>query len=166
VKSSEGAGKELSFLEPLCKKSAVNRAVHSFTCGQKNQTQIIELTMNDNEGAALVGAGIGIAMLLVFLCIALGLYIFFCFCYKRICEKCGVTPGVLVWIPIVQLIPLLKAARMEVWMILLFLIPLVNFIIWIMMWLKICAARGKSGLLVIGVVLLPIVFIPYLAFAD
>jgi hypothetical protein len=122
--------------------------------------------MNNDSSGTLIGAGIGLALLLGIFVIALAIYVFFCFCYKRICEKCGVQPGVLVWIPIVQLVPLLKAARMEIWMILLFLIPLVNFIIWIMMWVKICATRGKSGLLVIGIVLLPIVFIPYLAFAD
>jgi uncharacterized membrane protein YhaH (DUF805 family) len=74
----------------------------------------------------------------------------------------------LVWIPIVQLIPLLQAARMQVWMILLFLIPIVNIVVGIVMWVKICVARGKSGWLVI-LLFIPIVnliFIPYLAFSE
>src|SRR6185295_11709149 len=122
--------------------------------------------MNHEENAAAVFFGLGLVFLLVFLCVALVLYVFSSFCYKRICEKCGITPGAVVWIPIVRVIPLLQAAKMEVWMILLFLIPLVNFVIWIMMWMKICTARGKSQLMVIGVILLPIVFIPYLAFSE
>ena len=122
--------------------------------------------MTHDENAAAVFLGLGLVFFLVLFCVALVFYVFFCFCYKRICEKCGVTPGVLVWIPIVQLVPLLQAAKMELWMIILFLIPLVNFIMWIILWAKICTARGKNGALVIGVILLPIVFIPYLAFSE
>lgn len=105
-------------------------------------------------------------MLLGILFVGLLLYLFFCFCCKRICEKCGQNPGILIWIPIVNIIPLLQAAGMAVWMIVLFFIPFVNFIVSIMMWVKICTARRKSPVVVIGVILLPIVFIPYLAFSE
>ena len=77
-------------------------------------------------------------------------------------------PGILIWIPIVNLIPLLQAAKMPVWMILLFLVPLINLVVAIMMWVKICQARGKSGWLVIMMVI-PIanlIFLPYLAFSE
>ena len=110
----------------------------------------------------------GLGMILFGLLIGLVVYVFFCFCYKRICEKCGATPGVLIWIPIVQLVPLLQAAKMPVWMIILFLIPLVNIVVFLIMWVKICQARGKSGWLVI-LLFIPIVnliFIPYLAFSE
>ena len=53
----------------------------------------------------------------------LAFYIFYCFCAKRICEKCGVNPGILIWIPIVNLVPLLQAAKMPVWMITSFFHP-------------------------------------------
>ena len=110
----------------------------------------------------------GLGMMLFVLLIGLVVYVFFCFCYKRICEKCGVNPGVLIWIPIVQLIPQLQAAKMPVWMILLFLIPLVNIVVFLMMWVKICQALGKTGWLVI-MLFIPIVnliFVPYLAFSE
>ena len=71
---------------------------------------------NDQTGSA-VFLGLGLVALLVALCIGLAFYLFYCVCYKRICEKCGVAPGVLVWIPIVQLVPLLQVAKMPVWMI-------------------------------------------------
>lgn len=102
----------------------------------------------------------------VILCVALVFHVFFSFCFKRICEKCGKTPGALIWIPIVNLIPLLGVTGMATWMIVLFIVPFVGFVMWIILWVKICGARAKNPLLVIGVVLLPIVFIPYLAFAD
>ncbi|NOS72662.1 MAG: hypothetical protein HOP33_22410 [Verrucomicrobia bacterium] len=121
--------------------------------------------MNDTTETA-AAAGIGLAFIAIFFLVGLACYLFFCFCGKKICEKCGVQPGILIWIPIVQLVPLLEAAKLPVWVIVLFFIPLVNFITAIYMWSKICTARGKSGLLVVGVILLPIVFIPYLAFSE
>ncbi len=113
-------------------------------------------------------AGLGIVAVLVLLVISLTFYVFFCFCCKRICEKCGKDPGVLIWIPIVNLVPLLELAGLPVWMIILFFIPLVNIVMGVLMWAKICVARGKSGWLVV-LMFVPIanlVFIPYLAFSE
>ncbi len=123
--------------------------------------------MNDTASNA-AAVGMGLAMMLVLVVIGLAFYLFYCYCTKRICEKCGVNPGVLIWIPIVQLIPLLQVAKMAVWMILLFLIPIVNLVVAIMMWAKICTARGKSPWLVIMmfIPIVNIVFIPYLAFSE
>ncbi len=120
--------------------------------------------MNDSVSAAAVGSG----LLMFVLIVGLIFYIFLCFCYKRICEKCGVTPGVLIWIPILQLIPLLQVAEMPVWMIILFLIPLVNIVVFLMMLVKICQARGKSGWLAV-LSLIPVAnifLLPYLAFSE
>src|SRR5439155_16024043 len=87
---------------------------------QKPERKIFVMTHDQSEA---VGVGLGLIALLVILVIALALYLFSSFCFKRICEKCGVTPGVLVWIPIARLVPLLEVAKMPVWMIILFLIP-------------------------------------------
>ena len=129
--------------------------------------------MNNTTNDAAVsltpaGAAMGIGLILFMLAICLVFYVFFCFCYKRICDKCGATPGILIWIPIVQIIPMLRAAKMPVWMIVLFLVPLVNLIIGIMMWVKICQARGKSGWLVLlfFVPIANLIIIPYLAFSE
>jgi hypothetical protein len=116
------------------------------------------------------GAGAAAALLgsAIFLVLLVGVYIFFCYCCKRICQKAGRDPGVMIWIPIVQLIPLLQTAGMAEWMIILLLIPLVNLVVGIMMWAKICEARGKSPWLVI-LMFVPVAnlaFIPYLAFSE
>lgn len=108
----------------------------------------------------------GIIALLVALGVALVVYLFFCYCFKRICEKAGHQPGVLIWIPILQMIPLLQVAGMAAWMIVLLIIPIVGWVVAIIMWAKICQARGKSPWLVILGIILPIVFIPYLAFSE
>lgn len=122
--------------------------------------------MNSNHDAVAAGAGL-LFFLFIFL-IALGFYLFYCYCCKRICEKAGHNPGVLIWIPIVNIIPLLRVAGMAEWMILLFFVPLVNLVIAIMMWAKICQARGKSPWLVIMIFIpiLNLVFLPYLAFSE
>jgi hypothetical protein len=120
--------------------------------------------MNPNPAST----GTDLVAALAIIVVALGLYTFYCYCLKRICEKTGHNPGILVWIPIVNVIPLLQVADMPVWMILLFFIPIVNFVVGIMMWVKICQARGKTGWLVI-MMFIPVVnlvFIPYLAFSE
>src|SRR5579862_657414 len=137
--------------EQLCQKGPGElRKVHCLTKTKANPERKL-LSMNDTGNAAAATAmGLGMIVFMLFvLVIAVAVYVFICFCFKRICEKCGVNPGVLIWIPIVQLVPLLQAAKMPVWMIILFLIPVVGLIISIMMWVKICQARGKSGWLVV-----------------
>lgn len=123
--------------------------------------------MNETTNNA-VSTGMGLAAGLFIFVIAVALYVFLCFCLKRICEKCGHQPGVLIWIPIVQLIPLLQIAGMSPWLLILFFIPLVNLIVGVIMWVKICLARGKSPWLVL-LMFVPIanlIFIPYLAFSE
>ena len=110
----------------------------------------------------------GLGLVLFVQLIALAFYVFYCFCYKRICEKCSVNPGILIWIPIAQLVPLLQVAKMPVWMIILLLVPLVNIVIFVVMWVKICQARGKSGWLVI-LRIIPIanlILLVYQAFSE
>lgn len=124
--------------------------------------------MNDSGSSDAVAAGIGIVVILGLLVFSLAFYLFVCYCYKRICEKCGETPGILIWIPIAHWIPLLRIAKMELWMIILLLIPIVNIVIFAMMFAKICTARGKSPWLVV-MLFIPFVnlaFIPYLAFSE
>ena len=72
------------------------------------------------------------------------LYFFFCYCGMVICKKTGYDPGPLVWIPILQVFPMLKAAGMSGWWFLLLLIPAGSIVVSIIWSLKICQARGLS----------------------
>jgi Family of unknown function (DUF5684) len=122
--------------------------------------------VNSTQDAA--ATGLGLVMVLFVLAVGLAFYVFFSYCFKRICEKTGHNPGILIWIPIVQFIPLLRVAGMAEWMIILLLIPIANIVVMVMMWAKICTARGKSPWLVI-MLFIPIVdiaFLPYLAFSE
>jgi hypothetical protein len=112
--------------------------------------------------------GLGIGMLAALSFILLVLYIFFCYCLKCICEKCDTKPGLLIWVPAFNTIRLLQAGGLSGWLFLLFLIPLVNLVMSIVMWVKVCQARGKSGWLVVllFVPLANLFVIPYLAFSE
>jgi hypothetical protein len=112
------------------------------------------------------GAFIGAGIILIFILFGLAAYLFFCFCNKRICENCGVRPGLLIWIPILNVIPLFWAAKMSAWLCLLLLVPIVGLIIYIMLWVKVCEVRGKGVLGVVLVLLIPVVGVPYLAFSS
>lgn len=56
----------------------------------------------------------GLASLLVILILAVGLYLYCCFLFWLICVKVGAEPGISVWLPVVQVLPLLRAAEMSV----------------------------------------------------
>src|SRR5207249_4676934 len=51
------------------------------------------------------------------------LYLFACYCAMLVCKKVGQEPGVLVWIPILQVFPMLRAAGMSGWWFVALLLP-------------------------------------------
>lgn len=101
-------------------------------------------------------AGIGVA------------YLFFCYCCMLICQKAGYKPGIWIWIPIVQVIPMFRAAGMSGWNFLLLWLPIIGTIVGIIWSFKICQARKKAAWLGLFL-LLPLTNLftfLYLAFAD
>ena len=105
----------------------------------------------------VVAAGVGLL-----------LYLFQCYCLMLICRKTGQRPGILVWLPAVQLFPLLRAAGMSAWWFLGFCVPGLNIVACVLWCLNITKARGKS--IWVGVLLLlPITSLfafLYLAFSN
>ena len=95
-------------------------------------------------------------------------YVFASYCLKLICEKAGHPPGALVWIPVVQMIPALRAAQMSPWWLLAMFVPLLNVVAQILWCFKITEARGKSvWVAVLLIVPGPSLFaFLYLAFSD
>lgn len=74
------------------------------------------------------------------------LYVFWCVVLAMICDKAHQPAGFLIWIPVLQLFPLLKAAGMSGWWFLAFLIPGLNLIAHILWCVKIAEARNKTFL--------------------
>jgi hypothetical protein len=83
----------------------------------------------------------------------------------RIFEKAG-EPGWMSIIPILNIFILLKIAGKPGWWILLFFIPFVGIIIAILVWIDVAKNFGKGGGFVVGLILLPFIFIPILGFGD
>lgn len=95
-------------------------------------------------------------------------YFFFCYCCMLICQKAGNNPSFLIFIPVLQLFPLLGAAQMSRWWFLAFLAPGINLIAQIIWSIKIVQARRKTGWLAFWLVL-PLSSLPaflYLAFST
>ena len=116
--------------------------------------------MNDSTNAA-VGAGLGAGMMIVWLAVT----VFFVIVMWKIFTKAG-QPGWGCLIPFYNLYLLLKIAGKPGWWLILFFIPLVNLIIVIITLVALAANFGKGAGFAIGMLLLPIIFYPILAFGS
>jgi hypothetical protein len=99
---------------------------------------------------------------------SIAVYLFFCYCSMLICQKAGNDPGVMIWIPVLQMIPLLRAASMSRWWLVGFFIPIVNLIGHVVWCVKIVQARSKTTPLLI-LLLLPVTSLfafVFLAFSE
>ena len=106
-------------------------------------------------GAGLGAIGIIYLALIVFLIVTMW----------KIFTKAG-KPGWASIIPIYNIFVMLDIAGKPAWWFLLFLIPFVNFIVGILVIAGIATNFGKGGGFVVGMILLPIVFYPILAFGS
>ena len=89
-----------------------------------------------NTHVALVSEVLGVSLVV---------YILFSSIFWMICRKTHIAPGPLVWVPILQLIPLLRAANMpRVWFFA-FFVPLINIVAMVVFSIKIVKSRGKSA---------------------
>lgn len=128
----------------------------------------LKQTWSSRESALASMARIGPKLILAVSGVMLLLHLFYSYCCLLICRKTGKPPGILVWVPVLQLIPMLRAAGMSGWWFLAYFVPLLNLVPTILWPLKIAKARGKS--VWVGVLLLlPITNVfafLYLAFSD
>lgn len=99
--------------------------------------------------------------------IAAGLFAFMSYCLKLICEKAKVDPGILIWIPFVQMIPMATVAGINPFLLLLYFVPIANLVFAVFHWSKVCTAIGKSPWLAVMIIipLVNIAFLPLLAFS-
>ena len=107
-------------------------------------------------------------LLLFCLVFGLGFYIYMALALQTIATKTGTANEWLAWIPIANLFLMLNVAKKPLWWFLLFLIPIVNLVMAIMVWMAVAEARGKPnwwGILMI-VPVANLVVPGYLAWAD
>lgn len=123
--------------------------------------------VNQTGLSAVANSEVGKVLMLV-AGVLIVFHLLLCYCFKCICEKCEVKPSILVWIPFFNMIRMLQAGRLSRWLFILFLIPIVNAATFLIMWKRICEARGKSPWLILMLFfpVLNLLFVFYLAFSD
>jgi hypothetical protein len=109
------------------------------------------------DGGSGGGAGGAIFGLLVAALVIAGMW--------KVFTKAG-KPGWAAIIPIYNLIVLLQIAGKPVWWILLLLVPVVNLVIVILIWVGVANAFGKGTGFAIGLLFLSPIFVPILGFSD
>jgi hypothetical protein len=106
--------------------------------------------------------------LLIFWIFFLVLYVYVALALQTIAAKTNTENPWFAWIPILNLILMLNIAKKPIWWIILCLIPLVNVVIFIILWMEIADARGKPkwwGILMI-VPVVSLIVPGYLAWSD
>lgn len=98
-----------------------------------------------NDGSSLAAAGLGIGFIFIFLLIFVAFYVYFALALQTIATKTNMPNAWLAWIPIANIFLMLNVAKKPVWWFILFLIPVVNMVINIIVWMSIAEARGKPN---------------------
>jgi len=95
-------------------------------------------------------------------------YVYFAICLMKIAKKTDTENGWFAWIPILNVFLMLMIAKKPLWWFILMLIPIVNWIIGIIVWMAIAGARGKPNWIgILMIVPFVNVIIPgYLAFSK
>lgn len=92
-----------------------------------------------------VDTGVVGAILVVYWLFIIAFYVYMAIALMIIAKKTNTPNGWMAWVPIANIILMLQIAKKPIWWIILLLIPLVNVVIAIMVWMKIAEARGKPN---------------------
>ena len=116
--------------------------------------------MEDGGGIlGLLGGGVfSLFFLLLFI-------VFPIVCLWKVFEKAG-KPGWAAIVPIYNMVVFLEIVRKPLWWIILLFIPLVNIVISFIVSMALGELFGKGKGFGVGLILLPFVFFPILAFGD
>jgi hypothetical protein len=125
-------------------------------------------TLAQQEPGRAAGLAILGVMMTFFFIFAGVMYVYVALALYAIAKKTNTENSWLAWIPIVNIVLMLNIAKKPVWWIILCLIPLVNFVIIVIVWMAIAEARKKPswwGILMI-VPFVNLIVPGYLAWSD
>jgi len=155
---------ELGYSEPAEANKAKAATTATTTWAKQTAAKIESPQIKQFEAEATEFARTAFSpRMMIFSLLSIGiLHLFFSLCFKIICDKTGNAPGPLIWLPILQILPLFRAAGMSPGWI---LIAPIAMIPWSF---KIAAARQKSAivgaaLLFPGVSLLALLYLAFSA---
>jgi uncharacterized protein DUF5684 len=120
----------------------------------------MNLMLAQNSGNVM-----GMGVLLIFLAIELAIVLVVIIGGWKMFVKAG-QPGWGILVPFFNVYLLCKIAGRPGWWLLLFLIPVVNLIVGIILWLDVARSFGKGVGFGIGLILLGFIFIPILGFGS
>ena len=106
-----------------------------------------------------------LAILGAYLVVVLAIAVLMIASMWKLFSKAG-KPGWACLVPIYNYVVWLEVIKKPIWWIILLMIPIVNFIIIIIMFIEMAKAYGKSAGFGVGMILLPYIFFPMLAFGD
>jgi len=95
--------------------------------------------------------------------------VFIALCVQLIANKTGTKDGWFAWIPVLNLYLMCRIANKPIWWILLCFIPVINVVVFVILWCEISKARQKPAWFGIVIMLVPIIgfiFIGLLAFSK
>jgi len=116
-------------------------------------------------GAFAFGVGIFLFVMIVVLVV----YVIVALSLMRIAKRTNTPNAWFAWIPILNLILMLQIAKRPMWWLVFFLVPFINIVgivLQFVIWVDIAKLLGKSAVFGILAGLIPIIFVPYLAFSG
>lgn len=116
-------------------------------------------------GMALFAGGMFIFIMLFVLVI----YVAMAISLMKIANRTNTENAWFAWIPILNLILMLQIAKRPMWWLVFFLVPILNIagiVMQFIIWIDIAKRLGKSAVFGVLAALIPIIFMPYLAFSG
>ena len=104
---------------------------------------VAAVAQDDTPSLAATGLGAGIILFMVL--VGLAFYVYFALALQTIATKTNTPNAWLAWIPIANAFLMLSVAKKPMWWFLLFLVPLVNIVISVIVWMAVAEARGKPN---------------------
>ena len=116
-------------------------------------------------GAALFAGG----MFLFILFFVLVIYVLMAISLMKIANRTNTPNAWFAWIPILNLVLMLQIAGRPMWWLVFFLVPIINIagiVLQFVIGVDIAKKLGKTAIWGVLAVLIPIIFMPYLAFSK
>lgn len=117
--------------------------------------------------AGMFAFGAGIFLFVMILVIIV--YVIVAMSLMRIAKRTNTDNAWFAWIPILNLILMLQIAKRPMWWLVFFLVPFINIVgivLQFVIWIDIAKLLGKSAAIGILAGLIPIIFVPYLAYSG
>lgn len=93
----------------------------------------------------VLASSLGMGVIFFALLFALAAYVYMSLALQTIATKTNTDNAWLAWIPIANVFLMLSIAKKPMWWFLLLLVPLINIVIGIMVWMAVAEARGKPN---------------------